>query len=330
LKTATPGVAVRPTASPDEAGSMKPPKLWSRVEPEQDDVVAQGVAEVGVSGADDRAVGLDAGAPAAIVEGLGGMVAERRAAVEAGVRTAVGEQPHDVAVVVGPPAVLRRGSEAGDHQPLLAAGAIDDQVPGGVLGGRLDSRKRIVVGVGPAEDDVEGAVVAPVGLGRTGAGEAQEVDGGAAVLVDGVDRRDHVAAGDLDHGQRLLDAAGRQVDLDEAVLAEAGIGGAVGIEATDDRGGVHLDVAAVARHVDLTVGREGHAAQVVRGFGDGVGHRHDVVGEGRPGHGQGRGGEQAAHQHGIPPLDLAARIDASAGRPRLVRWLLGAGLRTCG
>ena len=70
--------------------------------------------------------------------------------------------------------------------------------------------------------------------------EADEVDRDAAVLFGGVDRGDDVAIGERGDGERLLHAAGPEIDLGEAVFAEARVGRAVGIEAADDDDGLRV------------------------------------------------------------------------------------------
>jgi hypothetical protein len=80
----------------------------------------------------------------------------------------------------------------------------------------LHAREAVVVGVGPAEHDLQRAALAPAVHRGAARVEPQQVDRLPPVLVHRVDRRDDVAAGQLDHGHRLFDPPGRDVDLGEA------------------------------------------------------------------------------------------------------------------
>ena len=236
-----------------------------------------------VAGADDRAVRLDAPAAGVVAECAGRVEGERLAAVEGRIDLAVGRvQSHDVAIHVGAAGAFGRRPKSEDDEALGAGAAVHLDVPGGVLGRGLDARIGRVVGVGPAEDDLDLAVgIAPRrrDLARAGAVEAQEVDRLAAVGVHRTHRHEHVAVRQDREGERLLLASDREVDLDEAGAAEGGVRRAVGIEAGDDRLGLFVHGADVAGGVDLLpIGGEVDAAQVVRLLGRDVDDGADVSG----------------------------------------------------
>src|SRR5690606_22029513 len=144
-----------------------------------------------------------------------------------------GKEAYDISVIVGAAGSVRCGTVTGDHQLLDTPRIVDLEVPGRVLRRVLDAGERVVVGIGPAEHDLNRTGFPAPGAGDLLAivSETHEVVRCAATPLVGVDYGHDVAVRQWGNRERLLYEPLSEVDLGKAIFAEACIRSAIGVQA---------------------------------------------------------------------------------------------------